>query len=323
MNRPQSHDGTCRRLRHLIVGYIVALGVTSSVSAVPFLLNYQGLMDTSDSLAIITFRIHDSSTTVEALWSEAREVRAVDGRFDLLLGSLTPLEPALFNGSERYLSLTVGGDEMSPRQQIVSVAYALRAAQAADVSGETIHPASVVLQDTDASWDATGVLKTASIETDSLVIGSTPVIDGNGNWIGPSITQQQALTLRSITQTVVDESFVFFFNSRWLSLDGLDTFIDIPAAGTLDIAFAGQISFKNAFQTRLTLKRVSPTSEILGQVGNVSGSSLSESVEGSTVFNQAIVEVEPGNYRLIVEHQSTSVVEGTFRNSSLIIRYYE
>lgn len=302
---------------------VLSVSTVSATGAVPLLINYQGEIAGTDSLVVITFAFHEDQTGSTPLWSETHEVSVIGSRFSVLLGSITPIDADLFDASDRYLALTVDGEALAPRQQIVSVAYALRSAHASNVAGEAITPRSVTIQGAGGSWDTSGVVAPI-VATDSLVVGSTPVIDGGGNWVGPAIsTPSAALELKSITNVQVDTTEVFFFNSKWLPFARFDTFITVPSAGKLDISFVGRISCKNPFRTRLTLKQTTPSSTFLGKIGNTSGAHLADSEAGATVHNQAIVDVAAGTYRVFVEHISQSVIEATLRSGSLIIRYYE
>ena len=309
-------------IRLIVLAVFTSIVIDGDVASVPLLINYQGIVESQDTLIAITFSIYPDSSSGAAIWSESREVRPKGGRFDVLLGSVSTLEPSTFQVDDRYLALSIEGRELRPRHRIVSVPYALNARHAMDVAEQSIHPRSVSLSDVNATWDSTGMLATPLIKSDSLVIGSTPVIDGTGAWIGPAIAGQGVMSLRSITSIPVNETAIFFFNSKWGSFSQFDTFFEVPVSGTLDLSFAAQVSCSNPFKTRITLKQVAPSSIILGQVGNVAGSPAAGSAEGSTVHNQGVVEVGPGTYRIFVEHQSGSVIEGTLRSGSLIIRYY-
>jgi hypothetical protein len=286
--------------------------------AIPLLLNYQGFIGGSDSLVVVSFKVYSDESGGDVLWMETHEITTQADRFSVLLGSVTPLAPDLFAGDSRYLTLSIDGQELSPRQRIVSAAYAIRAGHASDVESEDITPGSIQLSGAQASWDATGNLSTPVVRTDSLIIGSTAVIDGTGAWIG----QQTGLSLGDVTSVSVDDPVVFFFNSKWIPFNQFDTFLDVPEAGKLDVTFAAQISCNNPFETRITLKQVSPTNQFLGQFGNTSGAQSSGASEGATVYNQAIIEVEPGTYRIFIEHQSGSVIEATLLSGSLIVRFY-
>jgi hypothetical protein len=99
-------------------------------------ISYQGYLTDSGGIPVngdveITFSIYDTPTGGTALWAETHpSVSVSDGLFNVLLGSVNPITPPLLTG-ETYLGIRVEGDEeMSPRQQIAAVAYALRSAGA-------------------------------------------------------------------------------------------------------------------------------------------------------------------------------------------------
>ena len=125
-----------------------------SFAAVPHLINYQGkLTDTSGTALTgahsVTFRIYDPSSNV--LWTETWPTLTLDkGIFNVMLGGTTPLN--LPFDQQYYLGIQVDTDpEMSPRQQITSSGYALRAenadnatsaVQAQKIEARTSDPAS-------------------------------------------------------------------------------------------------------------------------------------------------------------------------------------
>ena len=311
-------------LYSVLTALAVWLVSLSPCFAVPLLLNYQGHVEGSDSLIVVSFSIYSNASGETALWTETHEVLTQEGRFSVLLGSVLPLTPDLFGDDSRFLELSIDGSVLSPRQRIVSAAYAIRSGHATNVDGEDISPGSIHLSGVQASWDATGNLSTPVIRTDSLIVGSTTVIDETGNWVGPPIvTEQGGLSLRAFTSVTFNDAEVFFFNPKWTAFDQFDTFLDVSGAGKLDVSFTAQISSNNPFETRITLKQVSPTNQFLGQFGNTSGAQSSGSDEGAAVYNQAIIEVEAGTYRIFIEHKSASTIEGTFISGSLIVRHYE
>lgn len=155
------------------------------VLAVPLLINFQGNLTDSTGLPIgnsanvtadVTFNIYDVETGGVSLWTETHfaadgeAVTVSKGIFNVLIGSGTP-DPAntgnlssVLTGEDRWLAVQIGSDpEMTPRQQITSVAYSIRsnsAANADDVLGKDINPQSVTIG------------------------GTLPVIDSNGQWVG-------------------------------------------------------------------------------------------------------------------------------------------
>jgi len=111
-------------------------------AGVPPLFNYQGeLRDAQgsplpDGIYDFRFRVYDDAVGSDALpcgevgatclWEEIRSVSLQDGVYSVLLGSVTPIGPQVFDGAERFLGMRVGQDsEMTPRQRIASVPYAL------------------------------------------------------------------------------------------------------------------------------------------------------------------------------------------------------
>ena len=107
------------------------------------LISYQGKLtdsqgDPLNTTVSIRFSVYAQVTGGSALWTETQpSVVVQSGIFNVLLGSVSSFPSDLFNGSDRWLGIRVGSDaEMSPRQQIVSVGYALRAADADKLDGQ-------------------------------------------------------------------------------------------------------------------------------------------------------------------------------------------
>jgi hypothetical protein len=74
------------------------------------------------------FRLYSQASGGSALWSESLSVSVNNGVFDVLLA----VPSTFFDGSNRYLGVTVGNDaEMTPRRQVASVPYAYWAEEAA------------------------------------------------------------------------------------------------------------------------------------------------------------------------------------------------
>lgn len=139
---------------------------TSSAAEVPSGITQQGRLLDSDGepvsgQTLMVFTIYDSPTESEeanVLWTETHEVTLDEGYFSVRLGDDgdNPFPAGLFDGSVRHLGLRVGtDDEMTPRERIASVPYAL---VANDAVGD-IHPTSVT-------------------------VGGTKVIDEDGKWVG-------------------------------------------------------------------------------------------------------------------------------------------
>ena len=105
-----------------------------NVPDVPHKINYQGYLTDADGNPItgdpkMTFKIYDSPTGGTPLWSEAQtSVHVENGLFNVMLGSVNPIPSDIFpiDGS-RWLETEIGGQILTPRKEIVSVAYAFKA----------------------------------------------------------------------------------------------------------------------------------------------------------------------------------------------------
>ena len=171
--------------RHLIllVSTLALLGSSAfAQTKVPSLINYQGNVRNAAGVAIgsgsavnrtVTFRFWKSPTSVLAadrLWSESQTATILDGNFNVLIGggaavsgeanAVTPFASVFGQSSAVYLGITVDDGnagtvdaEISPRQQIVTGAFAFRATVAESVDNLAI---------------TTGMLATSSVTTNQL-----------------------------------------------------------------------------------------------------------------------------------------------------------
>ena len=103
-------------------------------------ISYQGRLADSSGDPVTTsgvgmqFRLYNTDTGGSPLWEETHAAVPVeDGLFHVLLGSTNPIPVSLLaNNSTLWLGITVGSDsEMTPREQIASVPYAMVASQLA------------------------------------------------------------------------------------------------------------------------------------------------------------------------------------------------
>lgn len=132
------------------------LFATAAVAeGIPRQLWYQGrLLDANGhpvhGTMTIGFEVFDAAVNGTSLWNDTREnVGVVDGLYALPLGAPpgTPFPVSLFDGSTRYLEVSVGGVKLSPRQPIGSVPCAFKAQELATgkaplfVEAETSAPA--------------------------------------------------------------------------------------------------------------------------------------------------------------------------------------
>jgi hypothetical protein len=115
---------------------LMASASAFAASSVPATLTQQGRILDASGMPVVSklkfvFTVYDAATAGTALWTETQNITLDDGYFSAELGSVTPIPDGVFDGSVRYLGVTVGSDaEMSPRQAVTSVPYAMKAATA-------------------------------------------------------------------------------------------------------------------------------------------------------------------------------------------------
>jgi len=168
-------------IKHLILA-IMLLSV-SAAFAIPQQINYQGqLTDSSgaplDTTVGITFRIYDAPVGGTNLWTETHpSVTVTDRLFQVQLGSITTLTD-LFSAN-RWLGITVGNNtEMSPRQQVVSVAHAYRVGTVDGASG------GMITGDVNITGKANIGTGNTNSGTSAFVTGNVNAASGNFSAIG-------------------------------------------------------------------------------------------------------------------------------------------
>jgi len=159
-----SRCSSWRRLVRALVpnlGTLIILALflwAQSAGALPFrapalagdsttIISYQGRLADSSGNPITTpgvamqFRLYNTDTDGAPLWEETHAAVPVeDGLFHVLLGSTNPIPVSLLaSNSALWLGITVGSDsEMTPREQIASVPYAMIASSVPDGSITTV-----------------------------------------------------------------------------------------------------------------------------------------------------------------------------------------
>jgi len=123
----------------LFIGFVIVSVLSAAAWAVPKFINFQGsLSDGSGNLVTnpslqMVFSIYVDPTTVTSLWSETQTVDVKNGNYNVKLGSVTSFPAGLFDNNDAlYLGIKVGNDpEMTPRTEISSIPFAMKALQAA------------------------------------------------------------------------------------------------------------------------------------------------------------------------------------------------
>jgi hypothetical protein len=147
------------------VGQILVLAMMIIVLAgqgwgdfLPVLINFQGRLTDRDKNALtgahtVKFDLYQTAGDTNSLWTKTIDVVASDnGVFNALLGPLVTLlqgtltiDPATINWKENYwMGISVdGAEELSPRQPLVYVPYAITAYQS--IFADQLSPGNKVI----------------------------------------------------------------------------------------------------------------------------------------------------------------------------------
>lgn len=104
---------------------------------VPQLVPFRGHLESGGvpvtSAVTIDVRVFDAPSGGAVLWGpETHTVTPAAGEFTLMLGTSSPLTPAVLEGGDAWIALTVEGTALAGRQRLASVPYALRTREAAN-----------------------------------------------------------------------------------------------------------------------------------------------------------------------------------------------
>jgi hypothetical protein len=115
-------------------------GAFAQIAAVPQLMNFQGRLAKPDGTPLpdgtysIKFTLFTAATGGTQKWSETDNLALKNGLCSVQLGKTTPLTDAVF-AANLFLEVKVGSDPaLTPRQPLVSMAYAFKADTVPDAS---------------------------------------------------------------------------------------------------------------------------------------------------------------------------------------------
>nr|MBU1328343.1 hypothetical protein [Candidatus Omnitrophota bacterium] len=113
----------------IMIGILCLAALT--YAAIPRVINYQGRLTDKDDNPLtgnflVTFRFYDIEKEGQPIWEEGHILNIKNGLFNVLMGSVKPLEID-FN-KNLWLGMEVASDgEMTPRIKLASSVYALNA----------------------------------------------------------------------------------------------------------------------------------------------------------------------------------------------------
>jgi trimeric autotransporter adhesin len=153
--------------------------------AVPGLMKFSGTARDSSSKPLngvvgITFALYTNEVGGASLWMETQNVQAdASGRYSVSLGAGKALPVELFSSGEaRWLGVQIAGQPEQNRILLLSVPYALKAADAQTLGG--LPPSAFVLAAPAASLTSTTSAASQGATAQPLATGTTPVTTAGG-----------------------------------------------------------------------------------------------------------------------------------------------
>jgi len=134
-----------------VLALIACIASGAAWAQAPTVIHYRGHLDVPTVVPAgtvqrdLTFNLYEVEFGGSPVWTETQTLDIYDGNFAVLLGTMNAVQPAMFAGEYRYLGVVVGSsDELTPRQRIASVPYAMQAvnsatAQAAFQAQSAVH----------------------------------------------------------------------------------------------------------------------------------------------------------------------------------------
>ena len=154
-----------------IILIIFCLAGAIVTAEVPQLINYQGRLTNPDGSAVadndyqIAFRIYNQAIGGTLLWScPPQAVSVENGLFMYQLGSVSSLPDSLFESDTlRWLEIEIGGEQITPRTKLTSVAYAYHSLRA-DTAAYALSGSG--------GWVDNGTVVALATPSDSVGIGT-------------------------------------------------------------------------------------------------------------------------------------------------------
>ena len=285
-----------------LAALVTLLWAASALPQVPAKVGYQGRLLGADGtpatgVVDLTFSLFGAASGGNPAWTETQHVALTDGFYAVVLGDVTPLLPASFDGTERFLEVAVAGSPLSPRQRVDAVPYAVAATSATTTSqlqgtaiaaappadGQILKYDAVTSRwapatDANSGGTVTSVSASAPLSianattTPALTLGTVPI--GNG---GTGLTSGP-----SSGQFLRDDG-----GGNWkagaigvLDLPGLSgVYVDLQGAQTI----AGAKTFGAPIGGSVTGSAASFTGTLAGDVTGTQGATSIASLQGKAI----------------------------------------
>src|SRR5580692_3737076 len=213
---------------------------TSAAAVVPRLVNFSGKAvdqgKTITGITGVTFSIYSEETGGSPLWMETQNVQADSrGNYTAQLGATKPegLPQELFtSGEARWLGVRVNGGEEQPRVLLLSVPYALKAADAQTLAGL---PASAFMLAGTVAAGNSSFTATSPAQAATAAVSGTGTTDFLPLWTNNTGALGNSVLFQSGTGTTAKIGINTTAPGTTLDVNGAETVrgtLNLPATGT-------------------------------------------------------------------------------------------
>jgi hypothetical protein len=267
---------------------------------------------TAGGVAGVTFFIYSQEEGGVPLWTETQDVQLdASGRYSVVLGRMVNALPLdiFVSGNARWVEVVSDGYMETPRMQIVSVPYALRASNADMLGGRPASDFALVQQPGASMIGADPRLISWPISRPIPIPGPiAPITQTSKAWAYESTTPQGPSFISDATTGPP-----FMVNSRDLVLDlNVDMLQGLPATAFAQLGATNTFSVGQVFQAGITFP---PTSQ--AQSGNLNGYTSSGLDLVASAFNTATSKPQSEDFRWQAESVGSNSTNPSGRLSLL------
>lgn len=233
----------------LVLSLLLVLPTVAS--AAPLTLQHQGRATDASGVPLqgqhtIAFALFASEGAATDLWSESHTLQLADGYYSVTLGDQTLLQSEWFADNDAWFSTTVGSTSFSQRLALHSVPYAIHAAEADSLSGDSLDVGQVQLSAGDVSDGTCDNTLSGSLRYNA---GNLYLCNGAG-WVrlaasadgsSPADAVSSCLDLHTAQPTIPS-------SVRWVDFDGTGGAAPVQVFCDMDTRGGGWTVFARVYE---------------------------------------------------------------------------